>query len=283
MKLFFIPHNTTPEVNTLMRQACEKKSISLVEIDESSFSFLDDVNTRNSILYRASISQQAKIIEAHLHTNETISFHNQISNRRELNTTVPVEILMEDMNIPMPKTINSASTDKTILKEYVDYLNGFPIIVKVSGKSHGQGVLKVDSFDSLYSLLGFLSDSQIDNIRLKEFIKTRSSARLVVLGDRVIDTYEYITPEDDFRSNYGEKPDVIIKEYPEDIKSIAVRAVKAIDKEFGGVDLLFDKEGNPYIAEVNFPCNFARAQMLTGTPIAEMMIDFLVKKSEVHQ
>ena len=52
--------------------------------------------------------------------------------------------------------------------------------------------------------------------------------------------------------------------------------------QFGGVDILIDSNGRPYITEMNFPCNFARAANATNIDIAGLMIDFLISKSLPH-
>ena len=62
---------------------------------------------------------------------------------------------------------------------------------------------------------------------------------------------------------------------------MAVKAVRSLGYEFGGVDILFEEEtNNPYIAEVNFPCFFPTTQRLTNIDISGKMIDFLINKSK---
>ena len=50
--------------------------------------------------------------------------------------------------------------------------------------------------------------------------------------------------------------------------------------ETGGVDLLFDKDDKPFIAEVNFPNNFTTTQSVTGVDIASEMVTHLVNKAK---
>ena len=64
------------------------------------------------------------------------------------------------------------------------------------------------------------------------------------------------------------------------IFALAERAVAALGLEFGGVDILVDEQGTATIAEVNFPCNFARNQMNTGTDVAGLLVDHLMAKSQ---
>jgi glutathione synthase/RimK-type ligase-like ATP-grasp enzyme len=117
---------------------------------------------------------------------------------------------------------------------------------------------------------------------MRQFIKAKESARLVVLGNEVIDSYAYIVPEGDFRSNTGLSPNVVLKRYSKEIEAVAIKAVQAMHLEVGGVDVIIDDRGEHYVMEVNFPFNFARAQNLTGTDVSGMMIDHLIKKTHLQ-
>jgi glutathione synthase/RimK-type ligase-like ATP-grasp enzyme len=55
---------------------------------------------------------------------------------------------------------------------------------------------------------------------------------------------------------------------------MAIDAVSVLELKFGGVDLLFDADGNAHIAEVNFPTDFGCCQEITGIDIATMMLEF---------
>lgn len=112
---------------------------------------------------------------------------------------------------------------------------------------------------------------------MKEYCNVTSSARLIVLGDKVIDSIEYSAPKGDFRSNEGKTPNVSQKRFSETVNEIAVQAVKALGLEFGGVDIMITDNGAK-VAEVNYPCFFPRCQMLTGTDIAGQMIKYLRDK-----
>jgi ribosomal protein S6--L-glutamate ligase len=157
-------------------------------------------------------------------------------------------------------------------------LGDFPVIVKVMGGSHGVGVIRVDSEESLRSLSDYLFATKVTFV-VKEYFTVRSSLRLVVVGNTVVDAIQYMVPVGDFRSNVGEFP-VVVKVVPSKVSiSLALRAVASLGLDFGGVDILVTDKRN-YITEVNFPCFFPRCQLLTGTDIAGMMIDFLIEKSK---
>lgn len=140
------------------------------------------------------------------------------------------------------------------------------------------GVIRVDTSESLYSLVDLLLARKL-KIVLRQYIKVKTAARLIVLGTDVIGSLEYVAPPDDFRSNVGKTPEVHGRIYNEEINGLAVAAVQVLALDYGGVDILIDEAGKPYIAEVNFPCNFARAEQITGCDIGGKIIEWLKNKT----
>jgi glutathione synthase/RimK-type ligase-like ATP-grasp enzyme len=188
---------------------------------------------------------------------------------------------MQAASVPVIPTIYAVSKNEDkLLASYAEQLGGFPIIVKSSGGSHGEGVMKVDSLTSLRSVLGFVSDTQSSQFVLRQFIGDARHLRLVVIGNKVVDVIEYDVQPDDFRTNAVAVPTVVDRnDIGDDIKQIAVDAVTALDLEFGGVDVLIATDGKPYVAEVNFPCNFARNQLNTGADISGRLVAYLLQKA----
>lgn len=186
-------------------------------------------------------------------------------------------ILLGQPDVVTPKTINYLPKDRDAMLKCIDYLGGFPIIIKALGGSHGVGVMKIETTESLFSVSDYLR-RQGGIFVMKEYCDVKSTARLIVLGDKVIDSIEYRANKGDFRSNEGAKPNTYVKEYDDATKELAVKATHALGLEFGGVDIMNTPDG-PKVAEVNFPCFFPRCQMLTGVDIADEMIKYLMAKT----
>lgn len=182
----------------------------------------------------------------------------------------------ESLGVPAPRTINYLPKDRKALLRCVKEVGGFPVCLKALGGSHGIGVMRVDSEQSLFSVSDYLRE-QGEMVVMKEYCNVTSSARLIVLGDKVIDSIEYSAPKGDFRSNEGEVPNVSQKHFSEMVNEIAIKAVRALGLEFGGVDIMITNDGAK-VAEVNYPCFFPRCQMLTGTDIAGQMVEYLQNK-----
>jgi len=190
---------------------------------------------------------------------------------------VEASVLHEKNNLPIIDTIFDATSSRKLLKKYVQLLGGFPIVLKLMNGSHGVGVVKVDTFDSLFSIADVFVKKDLFFI-IRKYIDYKEHARMIVLGSEVISSIEYKRASNDFRSNIGKKPEVYEKKYSREMQELAVQATNILGFEFGGVDLLIDKDGSVYIAEVNFPCFFPRAQLKTGDDISGLMIDYLLNK-----
>lgn len=280
MKFICIHHrNLSPTIVRLLMQACQARGIEFVSLDPTSFDYASHKPWSEPVLlYTISPTPEAHLLQHFLITPVVSTFF-RVSHRSysEMGGLRAITI-HEKAGIPMPKTVFVVSKDRHLLRHAIDAVGGFPVVVKVTGGSHGAGVVKVDSFATFFSLVDYLRWQKVP-VMVRQFIPVTFSARLIVLGNRVIDSLSYGVPAYDFRSNTDQSVNVTPQIFPEYIQQVACRAVELLDLEFGGVDILIDRDGNPFVTEVNFPCNFARAQVLTGTDIAGLMIDHLVAKA----
>lgn len=162
---------------------------------------------------------------------------------------------------------------KKLEKKVNEELGGFPVVVKALGKMCGKGVMLIDSIISLYSIITFLiSDDK--KFEVKKFIKHNEQGRLVVLNNEVISSHANIISEKDYRSNYHTDRKRELRGYDDEVKKIAINALKARGSLMGGVDILINEHGVPYVAEVNSPCNWGISQSFTGINIAKKVVDF---------
>lgn len=262
-----------------LERACKSRKIDFIKILPNSFNYLDDSYNKKNLLYRATRGEGAIKIERFLLNKGLTSLYRNIS----YGFTELLPSLLQGKNLinfPLIKSVPDFISNENLLNEYIDYVGGFPLVVKVQGGTLGVGVIKIDSFESLNSFKDYIKQNNIDS-NLLEFVKHKKQGRLIVLGNEVIATYvNYCTF--DFRSNVGDSSEIKSSKYvfSEEIKDLAIRSVKEMGVEFGGVDILFEEETeNPYIAEVNMPCGFPKAEDIIGVDIAGKLVDYLVDKS----
>lgn len=264
-----------------LKQACKKRKIKFNMIRADLFDFSRKYNlTENDLLFKKSAGSKSAMIEKMLMNSKCTSFY--ISNNNSIRSSkIKSYSILEKAGLPIIKTILDITDDKTLLKKYVKSLGGFPIILKVGGKQDGKGIIKMDSWESLYSLLGYLIDSGLQNsISMKKFIPHKIQARLVVVGDRVVDSKANIFNNNDFRLNneqsFKQKPMTFSKE----LQEIAIKATHLMNSEFSGVDILLDENKKPYIAEINIPTDFSATRAVNKNDVALYMVDHLIQKAE---
>jgi len=280
MKLYCIDNEkSSGKAVVYLKSACESLGVEFIEITAEKFDATEAPALEpGDALYRISTDKTSREIEKFLTNDSAVTFYDYFIARPDL--VRGSYIALKNSAVPMPKTIPVSTANRKILKKYAMALGGFPMIVKVIGGSQGIGVIKVDSAQALYSIVDFLNKSGEKYI-FREFIQTNESARLVVVGERVVASINYRATSDDFRSNNRiKKENVENKKYSPEVEQSAIEATKLKGLQFGGVDILFDEAGNHYVLEVNFPFVFHDVQRITEVDVAREMVLHLQRKAE---
>lgn len=255
----------------LLREACEKRKIHFRTLDPYSFDFSKPTPVKKGdMVYRVSRGKLLRTLEDYVLREGSVTFYKNPAVRKFS------PFLLEQSGVLAPKSILSLSNDRAAMTRYVKQLGGFPIVVKALGGTRGVGVMKIEAFSALFGIVDFLV-SQKKLFTLRQFIPVQASARLIILGDKVVSSMEYRAKGNDFRTNASAAPVVKPKKYPLEVQKAAIHATQSMGLEFGGVDLLIDGDQH-YISEVNFPCNFVRAFKVLHQDIAGEMVEYLVGK-----
>jgi len=192
------------------------------------------------------------------------------------------ELLRQDFRIP--ETITSPllfSDDPAFVRQYAEQVAdrlGFPLVAKEAFGSLGQQVHLVGDFETL---LAYCEKWQRTPHLFQKFIASSKGrdVRLYVVDGVVEGAMERSNPTD-FRSNIasggrGEKIDP-----PDEFCRIAVDACGLLGLHFGGVDLLYADDGEPYLCEVNSNALFTTLNQVCGVKIEEK-IAAAVKKEQL--
>lgn len=265
---------------SLLKRSAAKKDIAVIPTYSNEFNFGRKYDLgSNDAIYRICDDKKSMLVEKYLMNHKVRSFYHQYQLCiAEPDNVMEATLILAEAGLPTVKTIFDLPDDKTRLKLYAEQLGGFPVIIKATGGSHGIGVMRIDSLPSLFSVADYLSVRNGQFV-LRQYIDYTEHARLIVLGNKVVSSLEYKRVPGDFRSNIGNKLIVRPKKFSADIEKTAIKSVRILGYEFGGIDILVDKERNYYITEINFPCYFPRAQKATGIDISGMMIDYLKNKN----
>lgn len=266
----------------MFEEAAKAKHLNLIVIEsEKTRPSQLPVLTPHDLLYMAHHDATSKAIETLLlKGNPTTLYQNDSIGYYAWENVWTWTLLHDKAGLPIIPTVFDLPRDRAALQEATAELGGFPVVIKAEGGSHGVGVMIVDSAASLASVADYLRTSQPSQLFImRKYIDYTAHARIIVLGDKVIDSIEYKRQDNDFRSNTGNEPTVSAKKFSSEVEEAAIAAVHALQLDCGGVDLLMQEDGTFYIAEVNFPCNFSRSQLTTGTDIAGTILDYLVMKA----
>jgi hypothetical protein len=277
------------ECDTSFDAACARMGVDYkrivvdeLRLDDISSSKFDD----NSLLYRMSTSLKASAIESVLLMSHPTQFTSIHYYRSTPFKDRPFSELSEQMGAGL-NVIPTSLLDETWLAmseaevgERVNKIGGFPVVVKTLGLSHGQGVKKVDSAPEFAQLLREIDLTAYTTIARKYLAEYRHY-RLIVIENEVVAAIEYHKPENDFRTN-ASTPVVSgleIADIPEAVLTLAIKSANLRTSLLAGVDVLVDQTDNvAYLAEVNAPCYFARAEKPTGIDIAGKIIEAMQAK-----
>lgn len=191
---------------------------------------------------------------------------------------------LELMNkgVKIPKTVLAPKTFEGVNYNNLNFLDeaikelGFPMVVKEAYGSFGKQVYLVENRTELEMLIKELNHKEF---LMQEHIDSSYGIdiRVNVVGDEEIVSMIRKNPND-FRSNIsnggkGEKV-ILTKEQ----KDLALKAIKALGCDFGGVDLLYGKQGEPIVCEVNSNPNFESTLLCTGVDLSQHIAKYIKKK-----
>ena len=262
-----------------LHEACKRLNVDFILLDSltTDYSNLPKLG-KTDLLYNA--TRGSETLESLLLNKEVTSYYIKNPDFVVSNPdTTKYSIIHEKVNLLSPKTIFHITADRQLLKRYVDYLGGFPIIVKAVGSTRGIGTIKIDSWQNLISCVDYLVTTG-DQFILRQFIKAKSGCRLIVLGNEVIAGADFVMNENDFRNAVDLKQVKYTKRtYSEIVNKTAIQATHLANTEFSGVDFLEDQDGNFYLLEINFPTGFSGLIEVCGVDIPLRMIEYLINKT----
>lgn len=190
-------------------------------------------------------------------------------------------IKLKNTDIKMPKTF---AAPMTFDKEYRDFAFllqvegslGYPLIIKENKGSFGEQVYMAENY---YDAVEKIKRIGHCDFIMQEFVEASKGrdVRIQVVGDKVVTAMERYNDKD-FRANItnGGK----MKKYePDSLQcEMALKVCKYLGLDFAGVDIMFGKNNEPVLCEVNSNAHFKNIYDCTGVNVAEEIIDYIVSK-----
>jgi len=157
-------------------------------------------------------------------------------------------LLFEKFNIPTPKTA-FVSNEKNIESALKIIGNKFPVIIKTLTGTQGIGVIKVDSYDSLISVIQALFKHDAE-LLIQEYMDTDFDIRTFVVDNRIFACTKRVKAKGEFRSNVHRGAEAEPYKLTKKEIEIILRAARASKAYMVGVDHIIYKD-KVYVLEIN--------------------------------
>lgn len=180
--------------------------------------------------------------------------------------------------VAVPKRESQAWEDEQIEKympHIVDFLGGYPIVIKTVLGSQGKGVFLIRDMDEMKQCPALTEPGAV---LAQEFIAASSGTdiRVYVVGGKAVGAHGRVGAEGDFRSNISAGGHSEEHESTEAEKDISERAVNALGLSWGAVDLLIDEDGLPLVCEVNSTPQFSGMERPPHLDVAGLYFDYIL-------
>lgn len=178
--------------------------------------------------------------------------------------------------LPVPQTTYVHRAQD--VDDAISRLGGAPLIVKVVEGTGGQGVILADTDRSANAIASALIQSKRP-ILLQRFVAESSGrdTRVFVVGNEVIAAAARQAQPGEYRSNVHLGATAARVEVDDEVREVAVAAVKCLGLEIGGVDVLAGRDG-PVILEVNSSPGIVGFAETTGIDIASVVVQHVKKR-----
>ena len=162
--------------------------------------------------------------------------------------------------------------------DLISMVNGAPLIIKLLEGTQGKGVVMAETAQAAESVINAFKSLQA-NILVQEFIKEANGKdiRCFVIDGKVVSSIERSAKKGEFRANIHQGGTASVVKVTHEEKKLAVKAVKALNLQVAGVDIIRSNKG-PLLLEVNSSPGREGIECATGKDIARMMIQSVEKK-----
>ena len=175
------------------------------------------------------------------------------------------------------------SSECQISDEYINHLEnfiGYPIIVKPSFGSCGNGIYKAENRAELLSAMQKL---KLSPHLFQEYFgaEVGKDKRIIVIGGIAVAGMERYN-SNDFRSNIaqggkGVKLDLSLEKY-KSVVDTAERVAKELKLDYCGVDIIKGNNGEDVICEVNSNAFFEGIEAVTKINVASIYANYVIKE-----
>lgn len=180
--------------------------------------------------------------------------------------------LLEKHNLPVPYTVVTSDSEFALDK----FSAMKDVVVKPLIGARGLGSIRVDDYDMAYRAYKTITNlGQV--IYAQQFIKKPNrDIRVFVIGDTIIGAIYRYAPPELWKSNVAQGAKVEPMKPSENLQEIALKAVKLLELEYAGVDIIEGSDGC-FILEVNPIPSWRGLQSVYNINVADLIIKHVIK------
>ena len=182
--------------------------------------------------------------------------------------------LLHAADIPVPETIVCEDYESAM---HAFELLGGDVVIKPIFGAEGRGIVRVSDVDIAHRTFRTLTRLNAV-LYLQKFIPHDGfDLRLLILDGEIIGGMKRIC-EEDFRVNISRNGRAEAYQPTAAECQLALQAAKKTDTCFAGVDLLYDRDGNCYVIEVNAVPGWRAFARVTNIDVADKLVALIEQK-----
>lgn len=189
---------------------------------------------------------------------------------------------LRNKGIKQPKTFFSPllfyhnMTENDEILDFIIGELGLPFVFKECFGSFGKQVSLVSSKSEFIEKI---KKADTWSYIMQEFITSSfgKDLRLYVVGDKVIASMKRENSSGDFRANIEVGSIGTAYNPSDEQKELAIKVVKELGLSFGGIDILFGKDGEPVFCEANSNAYFNEINKVANIRVEDHIFDYIVK------
>lgn len=193
-------------------------------------------------------------------------------------------LALKGLGIKTPKTIAAPlcydiSPDPLYIEEFVDHIEkelNFPLVIKECYGSLGKQVYLINNHEEL--LENYHRLLRVPHI-YQEYISSSfgRDVRMFTIGGKLVAAMERRN-ENEFRSNVASGGVGYQIEPSKEFQEVAEKISKKIGLAYAGIDLMFGKDEEPILAEVNSNAFFTEIEKVSGVNVTKLLVEYIYDK-----
>lgn len=190
-------------------------------------------------------------------------------------------IRLKNTSVKMPKTFVAPMTFEKSYRDYrfllpIQETLGYPMVIKENKGSFGEQVYLVNNYEEAVNKIRGIGH---DGFLMQEFVESSrgSDVRIHVVGDRVVTAMKRSNLTD-FRANITNGGTMEAWNPTKEQEKMAVEVCRKLRLDFAGVDILFGKDGEPLLCEVNSNAHFKNIYDCTGVNVADAIMEHIISR-----